>query len=125
MEFSSNSKWAAYFGGATVVASLLLVAGEIRQNTLALSAQALQDLNVTANDVLRAAEENDQLSGVLVKGARNQVLAGRRLTGLAALPGCAAHLAGFWGSRTSKPCVQADCGDMLRCLLMCRRPAAA
>lgn len=70
MEFSESSKsrWAAYFGGATVVASLLLVAWEIRQNTVALSAQTLQDLNAMANDVLLAAAENDQLSQVLEKG---------------------------------------------------------
>lgn len=68
MESSSNSKWAAFFGGATVVASLLLVAWEIRQNTVALSAQALQDLNAMANDILLTAAESDQLSDVLVKG---------------------------------------------------------
>lgn len=70
MESSDNtkSKWAAYFGGVTVVASLLLVAWEIRQNTIALSAQALQDLNAMANEILLAAADNDQLSSVLVKG---------------------------------------------------------
>ena len=70
MEFSEStrSRWAAYFGGATVVASLLLVAWEIRQNTVALSAQALQDLNAMANEILLSAAENDQLSQVLDKG---------------------------------------------------------
>lgn len=68
MESSSNSKWATYFGGATVVASLLLVAWEIRQNTVALTAQALQELNVMANDALLTAAESDQLANVLVKG---------------------------------------------------------
>ena len=70
MESSENTKsrWAAYFGGVTVVASLLLVAWEIRQNTIALSAQALQDLNAMANEILLTAAENDQLSAVLVKG---------------------------------------------------------
>ena len=70
MQFSENTKsrWAAYFGSATVVASLLLVAWEIRQNTLALSAQARQDLNSMANEILLTAAENDQLSQVLEKG---------------------------------------------------------
>ncbi|HET6565757.1 MAG TPA: hypothetical protein VFG52_10125 [Xanthomonadales bacterium] len=70
MKFSENtrSRWAAYFGGATVVASLLLVSWEIRQNTVALSAQALQDLNSMANEILLAAAENGQLSEVLEKG---------------------------------------------------------
>ena len=70
MESSENtkSKWAAYFGGATVVASLLLVSWEIRQNTVALSAQSLQDLNAMANEILLTAAENDQLSSVLEKG---------------------------------------------------------
>lgn len=64
----TKSKWAAYFGGVTVVASLLLVAWEIRQNTIALSAQALQDLNAMANEILLSAAENDQLASVLEKG---------------------------------------------------------
>ena len=65
---NSKSKWAAYFGGVTVVASLLLVAWEIRQNTVALSAQALQELNAMANETLLTDAENDQLSSVLEKG---------------------------------------------------------
>lgn len=70
MEASENTKsrWAAYFGGVTVVASLLLVAWEIRQNTVALTAQALQDLNAMANEILLTAADNDQLSSVLEKG---------------------------------------------------------
>jgi hypothetical protein len=70
MDISENTKsrWAAFFGGATVVASLLLVAWEIRQNTVALSAQALQDLNSMANEILLSAAENEQLSQVLEKG---------------------------------------------------------
>jgi hypothetical protein len=73
VEISENTKsrWAAYFGGATVVASLLLVAWEIRQNTVALSAQALQDLNAMANEILLTAAENDQLSEVLEKGDKD------------------------------------------------------
>ena len=65
---NTKSRWAAYFGGVTVVASLLLVAWEIRQNTIALSAQALQDLNAMANDILLTAADNDQLASVLEKG---------------------------------------------------------
>lgn len=70
MDVSENTKsrWAAYFGGATVIASLLLVAWEIRENTVALSAQALQDLNIMANDVLLSSAENEQLASVLAKG---------------------------------------------------------
>ncbi|MBY6204814.1 hypothetical protein [Halomonas denitrificans] len=64
----TKSRWAAYFGGATVVASLLLVAWEIRQNTVALTAQSLQDLNAMANEILMTAAESSQLSEVLVKG---------------------------------------------------------
>lgn len=73
MEISENTKsrWAAYFGGATVVASLLLVAWEIRQNTVALSAQALQDLNAMANEILLAGAENERLSEVLEKGDKD------------------------------------------------------
>ena len=73
MEVSEDNKsrWAAYFGGATVVASLLLVAWEIRQNTLALSAQALQDLNGMANEILLTSAQDDQLSGVLDKGDKD------------------------------------------------------
>jgi hypothetical protein len=65
---STKSKWATYFGGVTVVASLLLVAWEIRQNTVAQSAQASQALNAMANEILMMAAENDQLSSVLEKG---------------------------------------------------------
>ncbi len=70
MEISdrTKSRWAACFGGATVVASLLLVAREIRQNTVALTAQALQDLNAMANEILLTAAENDQFAQVLEKG---------------------------------------------------------
>jgi hypothetical protein len=70
MESSENtkSKLAAYFGGATVVASLLVVSWEIRQNTVALSAQSLQDLNAMANEILLTAAGSDQLSSVLEKG---------------------------------------------------------
>ena len=68
MSDSTKSRWAAYFGGATVVASLLLVAWEIRQNTVALTAQSLQDLNAMANEILLTSAANEQLSAVLAKG---------------------------------------------------------
>jgi hypothetical protein len=68
MESSSNSKWAAYFGHATVVASLLLVAWEVRQNTVALTAQSLQDLNVMANSILLTSAASNQLAEVLARG---------------------------------------------------------
>ncbi len=63
-----KSRWAAYLGGLSVVLSLLLVAWEIRENTLALSAQAMQDLNTMANEALLVAAENEQLAEILVKG---------------------------------------------------------
>ena len=65
---SAKSKWAAYLGGLSVVLSLLLVAWEIRDNTLAISAQAMQDLNNMANESLLVAAENERLAEILVKG---------------------------------------------------------
>ena len=63
----NKSGWAALFGGITILASLLLVAWEIRQNTLALSAQAIMDLNSTATDVSMRIAESEQLAALLVK----------------------------------------------------------
>ena len=70
MEMKSGNKfgWGEWIGGITVVGSLLLVAWEIHQNTVALSAQALLELNEMANEMFRSVSENDQLAAVLVKG---------------------------------------------------------
>ena len=68
MKTDNKSGWVELIGGIAVVASLLLVAWEIHQNTIALSAQALLDLNEMANEALRSISESDQLATVLVKG---------------------------------------------------------
>ena len=70
METKNDNKfrWIEVIGGFAVIVSLLFVAWEIRQNTIALSAQALLELNEMANEALRSASENDQLADVLVKG---------------------------------------------------------
>jgi uncharacterized protein YcfL len=65
---TQKSKWAAYLGGLSVILSLLLVAWEIRENTLALSAQAMQELNNMANETLLIGAENERLAEILVKG---------------------------------------------------------
>ena len=59
------------FGGITVVLSLLLVAWELRQNTLVVSAQAILELNVLANAATTLAVENASLSDLLVKARAN------------------------------------------------------
>ena len=64
----SNYQWLVQvFGGMTVVASLLLVAWEVRQNTLAVSAQAIMDLNSNATDINMRIAESDQLSALLAQ----------------------------------------------------------
>lgn len=65
-------QWLAQmFGGITVVLSLLLVAWEVRQNTLAVSAQAILELNNLANTTTILVLENDSLSDLLVKARTN------------------------------------------------------
>lgn len=51
-----------------VIVSVLLLAWEIRQNTQALTAQAMLDLNAMANEVLNSEAQSDQLAALLVKG---------------------------------------------------------
>ena len=66
---STKSSWAALFGGITVMASLLLLAWETRQNTHAIAAQAIQNLNGMSNDTTLLVGENPQLATLLVKGS--------------------------------------------------------
>lgn len=63
----TGTRWLEISGGVAVVASVLLLAWQIRQNTKALTAQAMLDLNAMANDVLNLESENEQLAAVLVK----------------------------------------------------------
>jgi len=64
---ATKFSWAALFGGVTVVGSLLLVAWEIRQNTHALSAQAIQNLNTMTNQATLLVAENTELAALIVK----------------------------------------------------------
>lgn len=61
-------RWPELLGVAAVVASVLLLALEIRQNTDVASAQAMAELNALANDVLNAEAENPTLAALLEKG---------------------------------------------------------
>lgn len=45
----SKTRWFEIIGGVAVIASVLLLAWEVRQNTQAVKAQAMLDLNVMAN----------------------------------------------------------------------------
>jgi len=67
-ESKINSRWLEIAGGVAVIASVLLLAWEIRQNTQALRADAMLNLNVMANEVLNSEAQSDQLAAVLVKG---------------------------------------------------------
>ena len=66
-ESKTGTKWLEIAGGIAVIASVLLLAWQIRQNTKALTAQSLLDLNAMANEVLNSEAENDQLASILVK----------------------------------------------------------
>ena len=59
-----NLEW---IGGAAVVMSLLLVAFEIRQNTNALAAQAVFELNQAGRDNLFMQVSDRELAGMLAK----------------------------------------------------------
>ena len=59
-----NLEW---IGGAAVVMSLLLVAFEIRQNTNALAAQAVFELNQAGRDNLFMQVSDRELTGILAK----------------------------------------------------------
>ena len=63
----TKTRWFEIIGGVAVIVSVLLLAWEIRQNTQAVKAQSMLDLNVMANQVLISEAENEQLAGVLVK----------------------------------------------------------
>ena len=57
-----------WVGGIAVIASLLLVAFEIRQNTNAVSAQAVYDLNSTGIDILMMQAENPDVARIIRTG---------------------------------------------------------
>lgn len=67
-ENSKDSRWLEILGLAAVIASVLLLTWEIRQNTQTATAQAMLDLNAMANEVLGAEAQSAQLAAVLVKG---------------------------------------------------------
>jgi hypothetical protein len=67
-ENRKDSRWLEVLGLAAVIASVLLLASEIRQNTHTATAQAMLDLNAMANEVLSAEAQSAQLAAVLVKG---------------------------------------------------------
>jgi hypothetical protein len=60
-----------WFGGLAVIASLLLVAFEIRQNTNAVSAQALYDLNETGREMLLMLATDAELARLFRLGDSN------------------------------------------------------
>jgi len=60
-----------WLGGIAVIASLLLVAFEIRQNTNTASAQAIYDLNKTGNEMLMMLVTDPELSRLISVGDSN------------------------------------------------------
>lgn len=62
------NRWPELIGLVTVVLSVLLLGFEIRQNTEVANAQAMAELNATANDLLSAEAEDGSLAAVLEKG---------------------------------------------------------
>ncbi len=70
-ENKNESRWLEIAGGLAVIASVLLLVWEIRQNTRALTAQAMLDLNATANQILNSEAQNEQLAAILVKGEKD------------------------------------------------------
>jgi hypothetical protein len=66
-EHKKESRWLDIVGLVAVMASVLLLASEIRQNTHTATAQAMLDLNAMANEVLSAEAQSAQLAAVLVK----------------------------------------------------------
>lgn len=65
---ATKTRWLEIIGGVAVIVSVLLLAWEIRQNTQAMKAQSMLDLNGMANQVLISEAQNDQLAAVMVKG---------------------------------------------------------
>ena len=66
-ERKSKSHWIESVGLVAVVASVLLLAWEIRQNTQVATAQANLDLNAMANEVLISEGQSLQLAALLVR----------------------------------------------------------
>jgi hypothetical protein len=64
----NRSQWVEIVGIVAVVLSLIFVGLELRQNTAALSAQPLADLNLAANADFHLAAENVDLAGLNVRG---------------------------------------------------------
>ena len=60
-----------WIGGIAVVASLLLVAYEIRQNTNTVSAQAVYDLNEMGNELLMMVTASPELGHLINTGNSN------------------------------------------------------
>jgi len=63
-----RSQWIESVGIAVVVLSLIFVGLELRQNTAALSAQALADLNLAANTDFHLTADNESLAELNVRG---------------------------------------------------------
>ena len=63
-----NLEW---IGGVAIVVSLLLVAFEIRQNTNAIAAQAVFDLNASANGILMVTATDPEMSRLVDLGTAN------------------------------------------------------
>ena len=60
--------WVELIGTSAVVISLMFIVLEIRQNTEALSAQALLELNRIANEVNNYPMADEELTQILIKG---------------------------------------------------------
>jgi len=63
----NNAKWIETGGFVAIVVSLVFVGLELRQNTAALSAQALLDLNLAINEEFRAISGDASLAEIIVK----------------------------------------------------------
>ncbi len=62
-----KSKWIEIAGFIGVVVSLIFVGFELRQNTAALSAQALLDLNLAVNEEFQAVSGDESLAEIIFK----------------------------------------------------------
>ncbi len=68
-KLSFNSRFAVeVLGGIAVVVSLLLVAFEVRQNTVAFAAQALSELNQGGNSLAVEISINPDLAELIIRG---------------------------------------------------------
>lgn len=64
-----NMKWIEIAGFLAVVLSLVFVGMELRQNTAALSAQALLDLNLAVNEEFQAVSGDETFARIMLKSA--------------------------------------------------------